>query len=744
MKKFFKVLFIIVLIGGLIFGGYYVYTNYIAAGSKRTALSVIPPDAIFIIETDNLTEAWTNLSNSSLWKYLMNTSYFADINADIVYVDKYLKSNTIADQLLSGRALIVSSHMKSANDWDFIYAVDLQGAYKSFDKLKDAISLIDGYRLESREFKADGDLFPSQILSVIDENDPTATIYLALVDNILVVSFTEILIENVLLKKDIDNWKNNRKFQTVTAGMSDRKMFKFYFNYEMLNTFSRSFLTQEEETITMLGNSLAFSAFEIDLVKERLIFDGYTNLDSMNSYIRALVNVSPGKIRAFDILSNQTAAYISIGFDNYLRFYDNLMKEYEAGNPNEAQDMRDGIDLVQKLFSIDLKQDFFSWIGTEIALCKLVPKSDKTREEEVIIAINAKNIDQAKSGMNHITSQIRKRSPLKFEVEAYRNFEINYLDRKGFFKLFFGKLFDKLEKPFFTYIEDYVIFSNSPDLIKEIIDDYITGNTLSHNSKFTSFKDDFETKSNLAIFLQMPKMYATLLHYSTAENKKGIVENKELILSFARLGFQLSGDGEMFKCKLLAEYDDATSMDEALQKIENSAKDDLFSKQLDSMAFKIILPETGIPANGIHKINFQGTDRVQSEGNVTNGKPEGIWRSYYESGNLYAAVNYKNGLINGIAYFYYDKPEQVKQAEVTFADDKIIDDYKEFYDNGARKAKIHYDDGLMDGAAEFYFESGNLKISGEYKKGTKSGKWAFYNENGEVISKEKWKKGNLK
>ncbi len=191
MKKFFKVLFIIVLIGGLIFGGYYVYTNYIAAGSKRTALSVIPPDAIFIIETDNLTEAWTNLSNSSLWKYLMNTSYFADINADIVYVDKYLKSNTIADQLLSGRALIVSSHMKSANDWDFIYAVDLQGAYKSFDKLKDAISLIDGYRLESREFKADGDLFPSQILSVIDENDPTATIYLALVDNILVVSFTD-------------------------------------------------------------------------------------------------------------------------------------------------------------------------------------------------------------------------------------------------------------------------------------------------------------------------------------------------------------------------------------------------------------------------------------------------------------------------------------------------------------------------------------------------------------------------
>ena len=30
---------------------------------------------------------------------------------------------------------------------------------------------------------------------------------------------------------------------------------------------------------------------------------------------------------------------------------------------------------------------------------------------------------------------------------------------KGFFRLFFGKLFDKFEKPYYTYVDDYALGS---------------------------------------------------------------------------------------------------------------------------------------------------------------------------------------------------------------------------------------------------------------------------------------------
>ena len=171
------------------------------------------------------------------------------------------------------------------------------------------------------------------------------------------------------------------------------------------------------------------------------------------------------------------------------------------------------VQQMEKLLGIDVEKDFFNWIGEEIALIKLRPQG-KTRVEDVVVAIHANDIEDAKSGFGKITSQIKKRSPAKFKSIEYKNFEIKYLEIKGFFKLFLGKLFNKLEKPYITYIEDFMILSNSEEALKEIIDEYIKGHTLSHNEKFMEFKDNFNVKSNLSMFVQMPKMYTNLYQFS--------------------------------------------------------------------------------------------------------------------------------------------------------------------------------------------------------------------------------------
>ena len=43
---------------------------------------------------------------------------------------------------------------------------------------------------------------------------------------------------------------------------------------------------------------------------------------------------------------------------------------------------------------------------------------------------------------------------------------------KGFFRLFFGGLFDKFEKPYYTYVDDYVVFSNKASSLLSFVEDY--------------------------------------------------------------------------------------------------------------------------------------------------------------------------------------------------------------------------------------------------------------------------------
>lgn len=82
--------------------------------------------------------------------------------------------------------------------------------------------------------------------------------------------------------------------------------------------------------------------------------------------------------------------------------------------------------------------------------------------QTVILAIHSKDIDYAQDQLNYLSEQIRLRTPVKFRNINYNGYTINYLSLKGFFRLFAGGLFDRLEKPYYTIIGDYVLFSNSP------------------------------------------------------------------------------------------------------------------------------------------------------------------------------------------------------------------------------------------------------------------------------------------
>ncbi|MCF6366192.1 MAG: toxin-antitoxin system YwqK family antitoxin [Bacteroidales bacterium] len=738
MKKFLKTLLFLIIIGA---GGFWVYIKYISPVVIKKAMTMIPEDAVMIIETNNLTEAWTEISDSKMWNYLISNPYFNDLNEDIELLNEYLKDNIIADKALKNRKLIMSLHMISATEWDFLFVVDLKNiAQIKKLGLKRILGLVEGYKVKERKFNDE------TIIELSDNEDPSDIIYLTISDNLLVATFTGSLIEKSISQKptkegDFGYWSNNKAFNNVVGKLYGEELFRMYFNYNQINAFSMSYLSEQSETVQMLGNSLTYSGFNINFRDESLSFEGYTDIDSVGSYVKAMANVTPGKLNAWRIMSNQTALYFSMGFNNFFDFYNNLTEQYKESAPEDMEDIENSISKIERLLKISMHDDFFSWIGNEIALVKLRP-GKKTRLEDVVVAVHTNDIDDAKAGMDRIMQQIKKRvRVVKFKPEEYKNYTIQYLEMKGFFKIFLGRMFKDLEKPFFTYIEDYVIFSNSSDVIKNTIDDYLKGNTLDKNSGFSDFKDEFSNNSNIAVFIRTPQIYENLYYYSNEKDRRDIKENKEFILSFEKIGFQLVSEENMFKTTLIAQHNPDAIKVEELEKLEQEVYEEMFRDEVESLSFKISLADSFLEEDTLFKEYYFGGEKLKFEGRVYNKNLNGNWKTYYESGNIQSSVNYEDGIIFGEAVFYYDTEKNTKKAEAIFENDKLIEKYFEYYENGAQKAEIYYDDGLADGNAEFYYSNGKLKIKAEYKNGLKHGKWIYYDEKGKEIGKEKWKKG---
>jgi hypothetical protein len=735
MKKFFKSLLVVILLGGAVAGGGYYYLNYFKKPDYQEIFNAVPDNAIFVIETSNAPKAWDEFTQSDIWKHLSLNPNLAEIDSYMTYFEEILAYpgvNALFHGGLADRNILLSAHLVGGNDYDFIYIVDMKKAPNvlAFSK---ALTLA-GYDIQERKYKGE---------TIIELHDNTSTdvIYMTLYDNLLLVSYVGSLIEDALLHRLEDKWTSKESFIKVAGSIRNTQLANFYFNFKQLPGFVNVFAGQEIAGLDNVAQQLAFSAFGFFVDNTFLRLNGFTSVDSMPSYFKALSNVNPGKSRVHEILSDQTALYFSLGFESFNSFYAALTSQYSASSPDDFEDIQGNVQKLEKLLKINLQENVFNWIGQEIVFAKMRPQANE-RAEDVLVAIHAHDIQFAKDGFAHIIKQVERRSPAKFSETEYKNFTIAYLDVKGFFRVFLGKLFDKLEKPYITYIEDYVLMSNSLETLKKAIDDYALGQTLHHNEKFVAFRENFAIKSNISIYIQMPKLYESLISFADADDKKAIEENKELILSFARIGFELNAENGVFSNLFLAEHDTSALDEDKMDLIEQNTMDSSSVVSILEIDLLNQISDSSVFANGPVKIYFDSTqNNVFMEAMAVSGKLNGMAKIYHPNGKMNANLNYKNNVLHGECIFYYDDQNFTKKIMAAFKDGKLDGELREFYQTGAQKSILLYQNNLLDGEAKYFYPSGSIKMEGEYADSLKTGKWKFYDEKGLIISKKRYKKG---
>lgn len=706
---------------------------YFKESPKRDVMAYIPDDAIYIIETTDLTKGWSTLTESKLWQHMITNVYFEDIHESAALMDSLIKGDETLDMLFSNRNLYVSAHLLPENDFDFIFIIDLKQAGK-FAFVKDYIGGITeqfGYTMERSSHEG------TDILILKDKSSDDV-FYISIIDNVFIASYSEQLLKNSIdAGKNPDHWTNNKPFMRVTDDLAGGTLFNLFVNYDFMSPYLAYYMSDQSDLLQSMKEIFSFSAFGIELNDERLSFSGNSVLkDSSNSYLHILSEVAPGPMQAYRIIPEDAALYLSISFAEYMNFFEKLKGQYTTQDSAGAEGYEKALRKMEKLFNIDLEQDFFSWIGNEIALVKL-PPSPNARENDLIMTIHTKDIELAMSGLDNIMTKVKRRAPVKVSDSEYKNFEIHYFAIKGFFKMFFGKMFAKLDKPYYIFMDDFVVFSNSPSCLMDMIDSYERGRVLERKEGFMDFKQHFSEEANVTVFVQGPKIYSHLYQYAKADQKANIKENRELLVSFSLIGFQLTSSGKGYFENTLQVWHDADAMyNDELERIENAAEETYVSEFDSIMVLELPDGEDGKTM----RIYWEEDSTIKAEGRIRDGKPDGMWRYYYESGNLWATVTYDEGEITGKAMLYHDEEEGKMKAQAEFEDGVMEGEYREFYSNGERKATIEFKDGKMDGAAEYYYDSGRIKIEGEYKEGAKTGKWKHYTETGDLMDREKYKR----
>jgi len=638
-------------------GGYFAWVKF-SPNSFTDAYYLVPENAVMVIETEDPIGNWQIFSTSNMWLGLKKFPAFAEISKNADFMDDIIKSNQQVFSSLGKRHLLISAHMTKAKDYEFVYYTDMAEASKSSVVKASLISLI-----KKLDFKHTvRDINGVEVQEFLDPKT-REVLSICFIKNYLVCSYNKSLIENVIFTStDITKQISTQaRFAEVNRLTSNKGICRILLNHKYFHQYLGVYMDDDQDVKELLG-SLFYTGLDCTLKDDLILADGYTIVnDSLSSYLQALSISGKSETNAEKIISERASFCVNLGFVDFNTFYENLDKVLQK-DPKSYAEKEKSIKKIKSFLGIDLKKDLFSWMGSEIAIAQYETDALIGYKVRSVIAIKTTNTADAIESLERIEKQIRKKTPLKFKNIDYKGYTIKYLEIKGLFRAILGKLFGKIEKPYYTIIDNYVVMSDDPKTLLLTIEDFIAQKTLKNNAEYRSFRDNFPNQTSFLTYLSPNRHFANFKGLLNKESWESSNKNQEHIRSFTDVGMSLSGESDRMRTVFGANY----AKWEPKVKIElKTAEDSLDFMESDTLSFmdlfiiyhfqnnmnntfyengniKSSTEMEGIVADGSH-IEYFENSVIKTKGRYKKGLKEGTWKTYKPNGELETKVPYKNG-----------------------------------------------------------------------------------------------------
>ena len=540
MKKILTLLFITLTLLGI---GFFAWM-YFSPEKQRDIWTFVPDDAIYVVESQNPIKDWNRFSHSAVWKYLNGVETMAEINESATYLDSLLQANKTLLQAVGERQMLISAHMQNRVDYDYLYLIDLKKGAKItvFTDLVLGVLKSADINYSTREVEG------REILEIIDSDNES--IYLSFVDNILICSYSQKTIRKAIEQSEKPFFPSTEKFTAIQSKTKSEGPFQFFMNFNRMSNYLELYL---DDVPYDLVESMGFLGLDIRITDSEVDLEGSMNVDDAHtSLLNVMLEVKPARLKAEKVLSSGTSFTMNLGFDDFSHFLSQVEKDLKL-DPEAWKEYEDSRKKVEKFLGISFEEHLFSWIGEEITL-GLLPPAPGSADQSYLALFHTNDSKNAREKMDFVSTRIKKKTPVKFKKEDYKGYEVNYMEMKGFFKLIFGKLFNKFEKPHYIIMDDFVIFSNDTVVLHRLINDFEGGQTLAKLPEYQKFRDNFSSKSNVFVYANTPNIYPLLPSLADPGSRSDIRKNKKYLLAFPQVGFQLNSEDDHFEIEAFMEF----------------------------------------------------------------------------------------------------------------------------------------------------------------------------------------------
>lgn len=159
----------------------------------------------------------------------------------------------------------------------------------------------------------------------------------------------------------------------------------------------------------------------------------------------------------------------------------------------------------------------------------------------------------------------------------------------------------------------------------------------------------------------------------------------------------------------------------------------------------------GRSTSGVMTYNY-ASGAKRSSGEVTQGRENGFWQTWWENGNTQSTGFYIDGIQDSIWTYYNEEGKLIRKGSFRggvqeglwteyypngqvstsgkYVHGRQTGSWPSFYESGKPQANLSFYLDQIDGPTELFYENGKIQSKGTYKRGVVTGTWTTWDEDG--------------
>jgi hypothetical protein len=358
-------------------------------------------------------------------------------------------------------------------------------------------------------------------------NDSTV-FYLGLEKNLVLLSAREELVRSGLNVRSSADSDEFIKFIKVNHKLGKNSVGNLFIDYNKIPPLIKSIIPG-----SLYGNTAifkqqdSFAALNYNFSRERLFFSGTTKINGAGNYLNLFAALPPRKNTIDNLLPVTTASFRLYNIPDYKAWRKSLKDWLKLRK--EDRKVQKTIESTVHTYRLDPEGIFPKYFKDQLITFQL-------RSAENLGAINLSNGDKVKQLLIDISTDYNE------DIQQFKVSDLLYC--------YFGEPFKTFSRPYYTIIDNHLIFANTPSTLQDFLSFYRSNELLVSSPDYINLYAQISNTASVTFYVNhknsadMIRKHVFTPYYRHFMAEKGLGK-------FSSLIYQLNGDKTSFQTNLL-------------------------------------------------------------------------------------------------------------------------------------------------------------------------------------------------